>query len=525
MAIVLSGIGTDGAAGAAAVRRRGGLAIAQDRASSAVFGMPQAAINLGAERVLAPAEMITALRRAEARAAAGAAVTDPITEIAELVRRETGIVAAGAREAALRSAVSRAAPGLRPDTALALMSDPARGGDLRERLIDEVTTRETAFLRDRAQLDAIAWPDLLRSARAAGSGTIRVWSAGCASGEEPYSLALLADQVFGPMPPPVEVLGTDISAAALADAAAGRYQERAVRALDLPERDRYLARRADGSYLAGGRLRGLVRFRSHNLALDPIPPPGEAAFDLIVCRNVLIYFEQWRAARVIELLGRSLRAGGRLLLGAADALQLTTARTGTVTTGSAPARRATVSPGPVPPARVPARSVPPGPGPAGPMPAGPLPRGGPPRAGPPPGGPALSREEQLAAALEAAGRGNHERAAAQVRALVAADPLDADAHFIGGLVALDAGEPARAVTALRRALYADPTFALAAFTLGRAHDALGDAAAARRAFERVLRTLDPADDRHEPILAQVDLGDIAAACRARLGGAEGEKPR
>ncbi|HEY6478740.1 MAG TPA: CheR family methyltransferase [Streptosporangiaceae bacterium] len=442
-------------------------------------------------------------------------MTDPITEIAELVRRETGIVAAGAREAALRSAVRRAAPGLPPDTALALMSDPARGGDLRERLIDEVTTRETAFLRDRAQLDAIDWPGLLRSARAAGSGTIRVWSAGCASGEEPYSLALLADQVFGPMPPPVEVLGTDISGAALAAAAPGRYQERAVRALAPPERDRYLARRADGSYLAGGRLRGLVRLRSHNLALDPIPPPGEAAFDLIVCRNVLIYFEQWRAARVIELLGRSLRAGGRLLLGAADALQLTTARTGTVTTGSAgPARPGTVSPGPVPSARGPYGQVPPGPGPAGPMPAG-----------RPAGGRAPSHEEQLAAALEAAGRGDHDSAVAQVRALVAADPLDADAHFIGGLVALGAGEPARAVAALRRALYADPTFALAAFTLGRAHDALGDAAAARRAFEQALRTLDPADDRHEPILAQVDLGDIAAACRARLGGAEGEKPR
>jgi chemotaxis protein methyltransferase CheR len=449
-------------------------------------------------------------------------VTDPITEIAELVRRETGIVAAGAREAALRSAVSRAAPGLRPDTALALMSDPARGGDLRERLIDEVTTRETAFLRDRAQLDAIDWPGLLRSARAAGSGTIRVWSAGCASGEEPYSLALLADQVFGPMPPPVEVLGTDISGAALAAATAGRYQERALRALGPPERDRYLARRADGSYLAGGRLRGLVRFRSHNLALDPIPPPGEAAFDLVVCRNVLIYFEQWRAARVIELLGRSLRAGGRLLLGAADALQLTTARTGTVTTGSAgPSRRAAVSPGPVPSAGVPYGPVPPGPGHAGPVPAGPEPPGG--RAAG--RGPALAHQEQLEAVLEAAGRGDHDSAVAQVRALVTADPLDADAHFIGGLLALDAGEPARAVAALRRALYADPTFALAAFTLGRAHDALGDSAAARRAFEQALRTLDPDDDRHEPILAQVGLGDIAAACRARLGGAEGKKPR
>jgi chemotaxis protein methyltransferase CheR len=448
-------------------------------------------------------------------------VTDPITEIAELVRRETGIVAPAARLPALRAAVSRAAPGLRPDAALAVMSDPARGGDLLERLIDEVTTRETAFIRDRGQLDAIPWHDLLRSARAAGSRTIRVWSAGCASGEEPYTLALLAEQVLGPGPAPVEVLGTDISGAALAAAAAGRYGERAIRALGQPERDRYLVRRADGGYLAGERLRTLVRFRGHNLVRDPIPPPGEAAFDLVVCRNVLIYFEQRQAGRVIELLGQSLRAGGRLLLGASDALQLTTARARTAITGPAgPAPQGPVSPGPVPFGRVPA-----GPAPAGPGPAGPGPAAGRTVRRPPRAEPALSRDQQLAAALDAAGRGDRDGALAQVAALVAGDPLDADAHFIGGLVALEAGDPAGAVAALRRALYADPTFALAAFTLGRAYDALGDAAAARRAFEQVLRTLDPEDDRHEPILRQVDMGDIAAACRARLGGPARENPR
>lgn len=453
-------------------------------------------------------------------------MTDPMTEIAELLRRETGIVAPPARQAALRAAVSRAAPGLGPDTALAAMSDADRGGGLLDRLIDEVTTRETAFIRDRGQLDAIPWHDLLRSARAAGSATIRVWSAGCASGEEPYSLALLADQVLGPVPAPVEVLGTDISGAALAAAAAGRYGERAIRALGPPERDRYLVRQADGSYRAGERLRALVRFRGHNLVRDPIPPPGEAAFDLVVCRNVLIYFEQRLAARVIELLGQSLRAGGRLLLGASDALQLTAARTRTVITGSAgPAPHGPVSPGPVSFGPRPARPAALGPGPARPGPADPGPAGGRPTGGPVGREPARAREQRLAAALDAAGRGDRAGARAQVAALVAADPLDADAHFIGGLVALEAGEPGGAAAALRRALYADPTFALAAFTLGRAYDALGDAAAARRAFEQVLRTVDRGDDRHEPILAQVDMGDIAAACRARLGGRAGEEPR
>jgi chemotaxis protein methyltransferase CheR len=430
---------------------------------------------------------------------------DPLAEIAELVRRETGLVALPAREAALRAAVSRAAPGLDPGTVLAMMSDPAASGALLDRLIDEVTTRETTFSRDRGQLDTIRWHDLLRTARAAGSRTIRVWSAGCASGEEPYTLALLADQAFGPMPAPVEVLGTDISGAAVAAATAGRYRERAIRALAQPERDRYLVRRADGSYLAGERLRRLVRFRGHNLVRDPIPPAGEAAFDLVVCRNVLIYFERPRATRVIELLGQSLRAGGRLLLGASDALQLTPARTGAVRAGSArdPRPDGPVSPGPVPPG-----PVPPGPVPSGRRPRGPE--------------PARPRDEQLTAALDAAGRGDRDAALAQVATLIAGDPLDADAHFVSGLVTLEAGEAARAVAALRRALYADPTFALAAFTLGRAYDALGDAAAARRAFERVLRTLDPDDHRHESILRQVDLGDIAAACRARLSGRPGK---
>ena len=87
--------------------------------------------------------------------------------------------------------------------------------------------------------------------------------------------------------------------------------------------------------------------------------------------------------------------------------------------------------------------------------------------------------------------------------------------------ALVRGEPARAVAAFWRALYTDPTFALAAFTLGCAHDALGDKAAARRAYEQALRTLDPADTRHELLLQQIDIGDIAAACQTRLNWRQG----
>jgi chemotaxis protein methyltransferase CheR len=413
-------------------------------------------------------------------------VKNPLAEIAELILHETGVVLPAARESALQAAIRRVAPGLDPGAFLRATSDPVGGRALLDRLIDQVTNQETTFVRDRRQLDAIPWPSLLKGARAAGLGAIRVWSAGCASGEEPYTLALLAAEALAPVQVPVDVLGTDISGAALAAAKAGRYGERAVGGLSTLLRRRYFEQQADGSYLVGQRLRGLVRFRRHNFARDPIPPRGEEGFDVVVCRNVLIYFEVPLVERVIGLLGRSLRPGGTLVLGAADGLRRSP--------GSLVARAGLPESGAPPPQR-PLRR--------------PLTR---PLEAP------LSREQRLTAAREAADKGDRVTALAGVAGLLADDPLDADAHFLRGLVTLAAGEPAQAAAACRRALYTDPTFALAAFALGRSYDALGDMPAARRAHEQALRTLDPEDHRHELMLQQVDIGDIAAACHARLAG-------
>jgi Tfp pilus assembly protein PilF len=98
-----------------------------------------------------------------------------------------------------------------------------------------------------------------------------------------------------------------------------------------------------------------------------------------------------------------------------------------------------------------------------------------------------------------------------------ADALDAEAWFLKGLVALEAGDPTAATVSLRRALYVDPTFGLAAFTLGRAHETTGEINAARHAYEQALRTIDLADARHDHLLEQVQLEDVATACRVRLG--------
>jgi chemotaxis protein methyltransferase CheR len=128
----------------------------------------------------------------------------------------------------------------------------------------------------------------------------------------------------------------------------------------------------------------------------------------------------------------------------------------------------------------------------------------------------LTRDQRLTATLTAAASGDRSGALEHAASLVEAHPLDADAHFLHGLVALEAGDPAKARDALRQALVADPAFCIAAFTLGRAYDALGDGTAARRAYLQALRNLDPNDRTHESLLQQIDVADIAAACRFRL---------
>ena len=382
---------------------------------------------------------------------------DALVQVAALLRRETGIRLEPSQHSALRTALARAAPEGDPLSFLRAAADPVWGRSAIAKLVDEVTVKETFFFRDRRQLDAIAWRLLLERAHAAGSGEIRVWSAACATGEEPYTLALLASEAFAPGDPPVSILGTDISTAALEGALGGRYRERSVRAVEPALRRRYFEER-DGRLIVNERMRRLVRFAPHNLAHDPIPPLGEGPFDLILCRNVLIYFDGETVERAIDGLERALRPGGMLILGSADTLCGTVRRLEQIGAEPTTARRSKPAP-------------------------------------------TRALRRPLGRAAEPS----------------VADSLDAEAWFLKGIGALDAGDSAAATVALRRALYVDPTFGLAAFSLGRAHEGMGERVAARRAYEQALRTIDLADERHDHLLEQVQLEDVATACRVRLG--------
>lgn len=418
-----------------------------------------------------------------------------LEQVADLVRRETGIWMKGAQLTSLEAALGRIAPEMDAGAFLRAGGDRTAGAQLMSRLIDEVSVNETFFFRQRKELDAIDWRALLDAARAAGSETVRVWVAACSSGEEAYTLAILASEAFGTARPPVSILATDISTAILDRARAGRYGRRALRALDGDTIGRRFVPDGDG-IAVGEPLRQLVQLRRHNLLADPAPPLGERPFDLITCRNVLIYFDGDTVERVIGSLEGALSPQGMLVLGAADRLCGSARRLASVDAAAVPHA----------PRREPARTLrrPLGRQPAhAPAPAAPEPDAGAARPG-------------LAEALRAANAGELDVALEATARLLEDDPLDAEAHFVRGLAQLSLGDADSAVGSLRRALYVEPTFGLAAFKLGRAQEERGDGAAAARAYEQALRTLDPDDVRHAAVLEQVDVDDVATACTLRL---------
>jgi chemotaxis protein methyltransferase CheR len=432
-----------------------------------------------------------------------------LVEVASMIQRESGIELKPSQFPSLQAAIARVDRGL---TAEALLHRVISSETI-ERLIDEVTIRETFFFRHPSELDAIDWPCVLRSARARGSELIRVWVAGCASGEEAYTIAILASEAFASASPPVRVLATDIAPTALEQAIVGRYGERAVRNLPGGVRERYFSS-AGAVSTVGERLRGLVEFRRHNLVRDPMPPTGEQRFDVILCRNVLIYFDRPTVEHVLERLEGALAPAGLLLLGAADRLSGQSLPVPRGQPGGAVARLSS--------AREPHRGVlrgSPGRDRAGvkrphSTPARPPEQAS--REQEPCEQPSLDPRPTPADAMKAADGGELDLAVQIAQDVLAENPLDSQAHYIRGVAELARQDARAALEPLRRALYIDPNFSLAAFKLACAHDALGELGPARRTYERTQRTLDHCATEQRTRSDQLDLLDIAAACHTRL---------
>jgi len=189
-----------------------------------------------------------------------------------------------------------------------------------EKLLDTVTIHVTEFFRDHDVFDAIAndiLPEMVERKRHSASRTIRVWSAGCSTGEEVYSLAILIlNYIRGhDIDLALEVYGTDISKEACAVARAGVYQERRVGRIPANLRHKYFEP-TEAGYRVAGNVRRCVKFLVHDLFSEtPL-----SALDVIVCRNVLIHFDNAARNAVLERFHTAMGDAGVLILGKSEAI-------------------------------------------------------------------------------------------------------------------------------------------------------------------------------------------------------------
>ncbi|MCW3016319.1 MAG: methyltransferase, CheR-type, partial [Solirubrobacterales bacterium] len=243
---------------------------------------------------------------------------EDLIRLAELVSRASGIELGGAQLGSLGGALRRVDAALEPADLLEC-ADPIRRAALVDRLVDEVSVNETYFMRHADELLSIDWPALAANALAARR-PLRIWSAACSSGEEPYTLAIMAAEALGGARAPVDVLGTDISPTALARAERGVYGARSMRLVSADQRQRWFEPADRNDLRVGDQLRALVRFQRHNLVPDASLPAGETPFDLVICRNVLIYFHRDTVTSTLRGLRAAVASHGELVLGAADRL-------------------------------------------------------------------------------------------------------------------------------------------------------------------------------------------------------------
>jgi chemotaxis protein methyltransferase CheR len=194
-----------------------------------------------------------------------------------------------------------------------LRYDPGAEAELRL-LVERLVIGETYFFRERLQLE-VAVKDFIAPAILRGERP-RVWSAACATGEEIFSLAMmLADRGLLER---VDLVASDISSAALERAKTGRFPQRSLRDVLPPEADRFL-KRAGSQLVVDSSIVDAVRFLRLNL-LDPSAAAALPAFDVVLCRNVLIYFREETVVRAVDSLVRKLRPGGALFVGISESL-------------------------------------------------------------------------------------------------------------------------------------------------------------------------------------------------------------
>lgn len=327
-AVILSGTGGDGSGGIAALHAAGGTILAQAIAEAEYPGMPQAALDTAlVDAVLPLAAMPGAIMAFAARVVLPSSTAAPLPPpdtaeglavILAALRNSTGQdfshykPGTMSRRIARRMALLAMTPGDRAAYADRLRSDPAEGALLASDLLINVTS----FFRDPAvfeNFETVILPEMLE--RLAPGQALRIWVAGCSTGEEAYSLGMVCQDALARMRRDVklQIFASDLDSDAIATAREGLYPHD-IAAVVSPERLRRFFTEEDTGYRVVPALRGHVVFSVQDVLTDP----PFSRLDLISCRNLLIYLDSAAQARVIALFHFALRESGILLLGTTE---------------------------------------------------------------------------------------------------------------------------------------------------------------------------------------------------------------
>lgn len=373
-----------------------------------------------------------------------------------------------------------------------------------------LTVGETYFFRERKTLDVFSntlLPELIFRRRGQQQ-QLRLWSAACCSGEEAYSLAMLLRRGLPDFADwKVKILATDINRHFLEQAAAGLYSEWSCRHVPADFRERYLERRADGRYAVAREIRDMVSFAPLNLVEDTYPARATDTdeMDMIFCRNVLIYFTPANIRKVAEKFHRALGDGGWLAVSPVEAVAETFPQFAVSNfPGAILFHKGAAKPGN---SRMAARAPPVQPKPVLQAPrrapettAAMLARPPPPPAGAPTAPIAATRASSHATATALLDQGRHSEAIDVLLALatqqtnnlpqvsllaralanqgrvaealtwcdlwIAADKLDAKAHYLRAVIQLELADQEQARHSLQRAIYLQPDLVVAHFALG-----------------------------------------------------------
>lgn len=418
-----------------------------------------------------------------------------------------------------------------------LLNAPETGPVEWARLEAEITIGETFFFRYAEQFAALRetiLPEIIERKRP--ERRLRIWSAGCATGAEPYSLAILMRQLLGEDLPNwrLGIIGTDINESFLETARKAQFGQWALRSLPQKERAQYFLSVGREQWQLRPEFRSLVRFEKHNLLslLDGSSPLQFTEFDLILCRNVLIYFHPETVNQVVRALRDCLLDDAWMLLGHAEPNPaFSTIMQAVNLPGTVAYRRregeAQMAPLPAEAAAVQDASVwqPKLPPPASSRRPGDRssPKPVPPRAAAQSGLAAKSSEappSRLAEVRSRADAGDLAGADSACRQALLEEPLNAALHLYHGLISQALGRSAEAEGAFRRCLYLDKSFAMAHYHLGLLLLADGRPAPGRRALANAARIAGTmADHNSLPEGDGLTAGDLRNLVRVHLHAA------